>query len=343
MGDITEAYKLATRNWKVARDDLSRWRASYAYFNTMAFGLGKFETAMEEMAGHWYAEVPTKARQKEKVGELENVKLVLNPVMSTPRNLILAAAFNEAPIAAAFDGSPEDRKKYWPSVARDPEGNLRDQFHDLEAKDLKSEQRWVERWYKEARNVCVEDPISRVFSDVCAGFYATLLSLDRRCDEKMAKKLRKRAKKIFEAETIDNPVMRYTKSGFHGIYKLVAGEANPEEALKLLREATRYSQMSGNRFAVADCLFVCCRAVAAQRTGPYRELEADRYLQEAEKVAEKIGANFYFDLLAAARSEVMRLRGNEGETQRLDARLRTGQAGERILRVFQKDFRKHDR
>ena len=320
LGDLKEGNALAKRNWDYARkqtaedDDQLMWMASYAYFNSTLF-LGEFEEAMGLMAHHWrryYAESGPE-KKKRIIETLSNV-LTLNPVLSIPRHLILAAAFN---------GSPLFEKEYWPSQP---------QFELLSPDERKSELTWVRCWYDEAKRICDKELISLDFSHAYAGFFLTLLHHSQEHSaHKLGEDLCKDAENAFDSIGEDSPIVsRYAKWGFYGIYLLVNGKS--EEALNCLRRAAEYSAISGNKFA--DCIFMCCHAVAAQRVERHLKPEVDYYLAESRKLAGAMGRTFYFDLCERAASEVSRLRGKTGKADRHDERSKNGRAGERILSIF---------
>lgn len=320
LGELKEGNALAKRNWDYARKQAAEddyqlmWMASYAYFNSTLF-LGEFEEAMELMARHWsnhYAGWDPE-KKKKTIETLSNV-LTLNPVLSIPRHLMLAAAFN---------GSPRLEKQYWPSETM---------FEQLNPDERRSELKWVECWYDEARRICDSELISLDFSHAYAGFFLTLLNQSQEHSaEKFGKDLCKEAENAFDRIGDDSPIVsRYAKWGFYGIYLLV--NANSEEALSCLRKAAEYSAISGNKFA--DCIFMCCHAVAAQRVERHLKPEVDYYLAESRRLARAMGRTFYFDLCEAAASEVSRLRGKTGRAERHDERSKNGRAGERILSIF---------
>jgi hypothetical protein len=146
--------------------------------------------------------------------------------------------------------------------------------------------------------------------------------------------LSRRAKEAFESIGDDSPIVsRYAKWGFFGIYHLVTGDS--DEALKSLRRASEYSEISGNKFA--DCIFMCSHAVAAQRVNRDLKPEVDYYLAEANYLARRLGRAFYWDLCQAASAEVSSRRGKPIKAERLDARRRMGRANERILAIFRSD------
>jgi hypothetical protein len=320
LGDLTDGNALAKRNWEYARsqepeiESELKWMASYAYFNSTLF-LGEFDEAMERMADHWgphYARLGQD--QQEKIIRTLTGILTLNPVLSIPRHMILAAAFS---------GSPRFERKFWPSG---------EEFDLLASEDRNSELVWLTCWYEKAKRMCDGDEISLDFSHAYAGFYMTLLYKDQGQHVHAAKQdLSRKAKEAFDSIGDSSPlVSRYAKWGFFGIYHLVMG--SPEEALKSLRRATEYSAISGNKFA--DCIFMCSHAVAAERVNRHLRPEVDYYLKESSRLAKRIGRVFYSDLCEKASSEVSRLRGNSARAERLDARSRIGRAGERILSIF---------
>jgi tetratricopeptide (TPR) repeat protein len=320
LGELKAGNTLAKRNWDFARkqtaedDDQFMWMASYAYFNSTLF-LGEFEEAMELMARHWnkhYAGWDPEKKRKI-IEALSNV-LTLNPVLSIPRHLILAAAFH---------GSPRLEKQYWPSETK---------FEQLSPDERRSELKWVECWYDEARRICENEVISLDFSHAYAGFFLTLLyQSQEHSAEESGEDLGQKIEKAFNSIGDDSPIVsRYAKWGFYGIYHLVNG--NSEEALSCLRKAAEYSAISGNKFA--DCIFMCCHAVAAQRVKRHLKPEVDYYLAESRRLAREMDRAFYFDLCEAAASEVSLLRGKTGDAERHRERSKNGRAGERILSIF---------
>jgi len=320
LGSLREGNALAKRNWENAnrseREDESefKWMASYAYFNSTMF-LGNFETAMNLMAEQWskyYASLEDSLKESIRL-QLAN-KLTLNPVISIPRHIILAAAFNEGPIFA------ED---YWPSKMV---------YKNLSSNERESEIKWVGSWYEEAKSICASEIISLDFSHAYTGFYFTLLLGEAQMQQAG---LNERINEAFDSIEESSPIVsRYAKYGFYGVYHLVCGR--DKKALDNLRRAAEYSSISGNKFA--DCLFMCCHAVAAARLNSYLEPEVNYYLAEAEKLANTIGGNFYPELRAGAFSAVCELRGEKGKAQRYAVRSRQGRVGERILKIFQKNM-----
>ena len=320
LGDLKEGNAMAKENWKYARSQEPeiecefKWMASYAYFNSTLF-LGEFDDAMELMMDHWgphYARLSVD--QQEKLIRMLSGILTLNPVLSIPRHMILAAAFS---------GSPRFERKFWPSG---------EEFDHLPSEDRNSELVWLTCWYENAKRMCEGDVISLDFSHAYAGFYLTLLyKAQEHLDRAARQNLSRKAEAAFDSIGENSPlVSRYAKWGFLGIYYLVMGSA--EEALKSLRRAAEYSAISGNKFA--DCIFMCAHAVAAQRVNRYLKPEVDYYLAEASRLAKRLDRVFYSDLCEKASSEVSRSRGNCAKAERLDARSRGGRAGERILSIF---------
>lgn len=315
LGDLKEAHALAARNWADAKKHekkygpVLRWMTSYAHIGSKALFRCEFEPMMKQIAEHWnkYYVGKCEEERKEMASTLSDA-LPVNPVLSIPRHVILIAAFNGSPIAEAFTGLPANQRKYWPSRAQ--KWSDRTFEHLVKPNELKSEWLWVRCWYNEARKVCADEPIGLAFSHAYAGFYFTLLYLGMDEDDKDRDGVKGKAKEAFEAIEVgkESPIAsRYAKSGFYGIHELVTGK-DSEKALEYFREAARRSAMSGNKFAIVDCLFMCCHAVAAQRVERDRKVqlgqkskvdlkpEVNYYLKEARKVAEKTGASFYSKL-----------------------------------------------
>jgi hypothetical protein len=323
LGDLTEGNKLAQANWKEAdriepkTECQLKWMASYAYFNSTLF-LGEFKKAMELMANHW---LPHYARLREdeqrKIITTLSDLMTVNPVLSIPRHMILAAA---------FDGSPIYEPKYWPS----PE-----EYNRLNSEETNNELVWLTHWYEKSKRMCEEEVISLDFSHAYAGFHLTLMyRLPGKLGQSAREDLGKRAREAFDSIGENSPIVsRYAKWGFYGIYQLVSGDT--EEALKSFRRAAEYSAVSGNKFA--DCIFMCCHAVAAQRLNRHLKPEVDYYLAQANLLAKRLGRAFYWDLCEAASSEIDSLRGKPARAKRLEGRSKIGRAGKRILSIFRRD------
>jgi hypothetical protein len=329
LGNLTKGNELAKENWRYAESHESKtdyelkWMASYALFNSTLF-LGDFQKAMKLMADFWLKHFANlKEVEKDNViGKYENC-LTVNPVLSVPRHMILAAA---------FAGEPKYDPEFWPSP---------DYFNRLTSSEERNDERiWLTSWYETAKSMCQsqDDVISLDFSHAYAGFHLTLMYNDPgRLGHGAKDDLSRRAREAFESITDSSPIVsRYAKWGFFGIYHLVTGD--PEEALKSLRRAAEYSAISGNKFA--DCIFTCCHAVAAQRADRHLKPEVDYYLAEANRLAKRLGRAFYWDLCQAASAEVSSLREKPAQADRLDARSRIGRASKRILGIFRSESKK---
>lgn len=322
LGDIREGNELGRKNWSAARrleseeESELKWLASYGYFYSTLF-MGNPKLAMTLMSDQWskyYA--PLTDGQKESLVRRLSGKLILNPILALPRHIILAAAFNETP---NFD------RKYWPG------GPL---YDSLKAGERENPLAWVSAWYEEAERICRPEPTSLNFSHAYTGFYLTLLLFE---DGMPSGYLHDRINEVFNK--IDDSaaiVAKYVRYGFSGVYHLVCGEN--EKALDCLSRAASFSAISGNRFA--DCIFMCCHAVAAARLSrPSRYLEPDirYYLTEAEKLSRAINRDFYKKMCDAARAAVCLQRGEKAQAQRYRQRSLQGMTGNRILRIFQDD------
>lgn len=324
LGDLRKGNDLAKKNWNYAQTQRTEnpellWMAAYAYFNSTLF-MGEFEHAMRLMADHWGQHYANwKLEKKEKLIEKLKSLLTLNPVLAIPRHMILAAAFN---------GPFRLEKKYWANE---------DEFErHLTPAERKSELRWAELWYAEAISICEAELISLDFSHAYAGFFFTLLRQSEEHSIETSALLAKKAEKAFQNIGEDSPIVsRYAKFGFQGIYHLVNDDS--EEALSCLRRAAEYSALSGNKFA--DCLFMCCHAVAAQRVKSYLKPETDYYLKESRKLAKPMDRTFYFDLCEAAAGAVCRARGEIAKAERHEERSRNGRASPRILSIFRERTR----
>jgi tetratricopeptide (TPR) repeat protein len=325
LGDLRESYELGARNWAEAQrlesgeESELKWMASYGYFNSVLF-LGGFKKAMNLMASQWsryYA--PLDNSRKERLRERLSGHLTLNPILSIPRHLILAAAFNERPCFGPM---------YWPSQAV---------FDKLAPEERECKLRWVETWYEEAKLLCESEPTSLSFSHAYSGFYFTLLLLESGMPEAY---LHEKIKEAFDAIDDSSPtVARYVKYGFRGVYNLVCGE--DEKALESLSRAATFSALSGNRFA--DCIFMCSHAVAAARLNrPSRHLmpHISYYLKEAERLAQKINRPFYKNLYYGAKAAVYQLCGEKAKARRYAAWSKQSGAQNRILKIFYKDGQK---
>lgn len=319
LGDLIEANKLSARNWDEAqelesdKESLLKWIASYGYFNSTLF-LGDFKKAMQLMAEQWskFYE-PLEEDEKESLRGRLSGHLILNPILAIPRHIILAAAFNERPFY---------EPKYWPSRAA---------YDKLTQKERGCKLLWVEAWYEEAKRVCPSEPTSLAFSHAYAGFYFTLLLLERNMPRQyLHDKINEAFGQINDSAPL---VAQYVRYGFRGVYQLVCGD--DEKALESLSQAARLSAMSGNRFA--DCVFECAHGVAAARLSrPSRYLapHTDHYLSEANRLARKINRPFYKRLCYGAESAVALLCGEKARARKLAARSRHGEAGSRILGIF---------
>lgn len=320
LGAIREGNALGLKNYQAARrlesDEESelKWLASYGFFYSTLF-MGNTRLAMMLMADQWsryYA--PLTESQKESLIERLSGKLILNPILALPRHIILAAAFNE---------SPYFEPKYWPSPQV---------YNNLNEDERKNPLVWVLAWYEEANRICRPEPTSLNFSHAYTAFYLTLLLFEEGMPSGC---LHEQIKQVFNK--IDDSaaiVAKYVKYGFSGVYHLVCGEN--EKALDCLSRAASFSAISGNRFA--DCLFMCCHAVAAARLSrPSRYLEPDirYYLSEAEKLARTINHDFYRKLCDGAQAAVCLHRGEKGKAHRYQQRSLQGLTGNRILRIFQ--------
>lgn len=320
LGAIREGNALGMLNIKAARrlesDEESelKWLASYGYFYSTLF-MGNHSLAMMLMADQWskyYA--PLTESQKGRLIERLSGKLILNPILALPRHIILAAAFNE---------SPYFEPKYWPS----PEV-----YNNLSAEERMNPLVWVLAWYEEANRICRPEPTSLNFSHAYTAFYLTLLLFEEGMPSGyLHEQINRIFNKIDDSAAI---VAKYVKYGFTGVYNLVCGEN--EKALDCLSRAASFSAISGNRFA--DCLFMCCHAVAAARLSrPSRYLEQDirYYMSEAEKLASTINRDFYRKLCDGAQAAVCLHRGEKGKAHRYQQRSLQGLTGNRILRIFQ--------
>lgn len=331
LGDIRRGLLLGKRNWddvKTLEPELqpeARWLASYAYFNSTLF-FGEFGKAMNLMAGQWnenYAWSST-SEKLEMIKSLRG-RITLNPILTIPRHIILAAAFNDEP---NFDAM------YWPGGVEPA---------DPGTDKIEKEMTWVKAWYDEARNICADELISLNFSRAYMGFYLTLLLPEATQSQEAV--LRERITQAFDSIEDSSPVVsRYVKYGFGGVYHLVSGDN--EAALRDLRIADNSSAISGNRFA--ECIFMCCHAVAAARLAgkkadEYLEPEINHYLKQARKLSKKIGGGFYPALWSGAFANVCRLRGQTGKVERYEHRSKqVRKGGKRILRIF-KEERKNDK
>lgn len=322
LGSIREGHVLGRQNWEAARrlesDEESelKWLASYGYFYSTLF-MGNPKLSMTLMAEQWskyYA--PLSESQKESLVQRLSGKLILNPILALPRHIILAAAFNQ---------SPYFERKHWPSEAV---------YNSLNADERTNPLVWVLAWYKEANRICAPEPTSLNFSHAYTGFYMTLLLFSEGMPSGyLHEQINRAFNKIDDSAAI---VAKYVKYGFSGVYHLVCGEN--EKALDCLNQAASFSAISGNRFA--DCLFMCCHAVAAARLarpGRYLEPEITYYLSEAEKLSRTINRDFYKKLYDGARAAVCLHRGEKGKARRYQQRSLQGLTGNRILRIFQED------
>lgn len=311
LGRFKTAHQHGSSNWTWAsanggRDgkatlegELMIWMSSYAYFNSTTF-LGQFKTAMDRMTDHWQKHYVTPHDKKDLVRALSTA-IMVNPIISIPRHIILAAA-----LYGSYDEDSRiylDDPKYW------PKNTLPQNWHTYrDQKELK----WVESWYEEAKEMCrnyglsIDFRQSLDFTHAYVGFYYTLLyaKYAQEKQSELATEAKKKAEGAFEAINQRSIVSRYVKAGFLGIYSLVTNEAPPGEALKHFQEAASYSQISIARYL--DCLFLCCAAVAAQRDSAaqrprYRKPEVDYYLKTAEEAAMDSGSlEFYSDLYEEA-------------------------------------------
>jgi hypothetical protein len=309
--NFEEANKLESKE-----ESALKWLASYGYFNSTLF-LGNPRAAIMMMAKQWsryYAPLPE--GQKKELRERLSGKLILNPILAIPRHIILAAAFNESPI---FE------EKYWPSATA---------YRGLDAKGRVCKIRWVEAWYEEAKRICAVEPTSLNFSHAYTAFYLTLLLLESEVPSAyLHSRINEAFSKIDDSAAI---VAQYVKFGFSGVYHLICEEN--EKALDYLGRAASFSAISGNRFA--DCIFMCCHAVAAARLArPSRYMEPDinYYLSEAEKIARTINRDFYKKLCDGAHAAVYLQKGEKAKAQRYAQRSLQGMTGNRILRIFQND------
>lgn len=327
LGNLTQGNERAKENWRDADSNepktecLLKWMASYAYFNSTLF-LGEFKKAMELMAGFWSPHYE-RLREDERERIIEALKdvMTVNPVLSIPRHMILAAAFN---------GEPIYKPSFWPSL---------DAYNRLSTEQSNDELVWLTSWYEKAKSMCQGDVISLDFSHAYAGFYFTLLyRTPGKLGEDARADLGSRAKQAFDSIGDNSPIVsRYAKWGFYGIYQLVSGDT--QEALRSFRRAAEYSAISGNKFA--DCIFTCCHAVAAARAYPHLKPEVDYYLVEANLLAKRLGRAFYWDLCEAATCAISLQRGKSARGDRLKARSQMGRAGDRILNIFTRE-RKDD-
>jgi hypothetical protein len=328
LGDLRESHDLGVRNWAEAQrlesDEESelKWIASYGYFNSILF-LGDFKRAMKLMTDQWSRYfAPLDCHEKEALKKRLSGQLILNPILAVPRHIILAAAFNEQP---CFEPA------YWPSQAV---------FDKLAPEERERELRWAEAWYEEAKRLCTSEPTSLSFSHAYSGFYFTLLLLESGMPKAY---LHEKINQAFDAIDDSSPIVaRYVKYGFWGVYNLVCGE--DEKALECLSRAATFSALSGNRFA--DCIFMCCHAVAAARLNrPSRYLMPDvsYYLTEAERLARKINRPFYKKLCYGAKAAIYQLRGEKTKAQRYAAWSKQGGTQNRILKIFYKDGQERGR
>lgn len=333
LGNIKEGHAMGERNWKEANlieqkseRLLKTWMAAYGFIYSKMF-LGHVEKAMKLMAEQWNNYYVSEDNDvKENIKLQLNDKLILNPILSLPRHIILAATFKE----------PKLDKMYFPSEEIYENYKLNETSNKLENEIL-----WGKLWYRIGLEICEEkydaQGISRNLTHAYAAFYFTLLLQDVK-DPNLSLSLRQTIREAFDSIDESAPIpARYAKHGFKGIYHLVRGR--DEEALDSLRHAATFSNISGNRFA--DAIFTCCHSLAAARFCTHKEVclapEIDYYLKVARKMANRIGGNFYPALYAAAYSSICKIRGNEGEAKRYLLRSSRGSVGERILKIFRND------
>lgn len=347
LGKLEEGNRLGERSWNDA-DKLgseadkseAKWMASYGYFNSTLF-LGHFEKAMGMLTRQWATYSSLKnAADKENLIKTLSGHLTLNPLLTEPRHIILAAAFNDGPVRdPEYDDGLSIMSNHWPSEKV---------YKELTPEERKCEIKWCESWYQEAEVICdIEERVLRHtkesslkpvaslslnFSHAYAGFYFTLLLNDPKVEHDG---LPDRINEAFAAIEKSAPIVSlYVKHGFSGVYHLVRDQN--EKALESLQLASVYSSISGNRFA--ECIFMCCHALAAARLKPAVETEINYYLREAERLAYTIRGNFYPALSAAAYAAVARLRGDNNRAARYELRSRQAIKGRRILRIFLPDI-----
>jgi hypothetical protein len=321
LGNLTGGNKLARSNWELAkrleREDESelKWWASYAFHNTTLF-LGFCELAMELIIKQWHAHYASfNERLREGIRRGLEGKLLLNPVLSGPRHLLLAGAFSNS--------KPNFPERFWPN---------QEAYRSLSLGERENEVtraiRWGDAWYQEGRNISEGEVISRDLCHAYAGFYYTLLREEAKGHrDELDEKVSAAFGRIDDSAPI---VSRYVKNGFLGVYLLACDRY--EEAVDYLRRAEQLSAVSGNRFA--DAIFMCSYAVAAARLDADLDPEVDYYLSEVDQLSRTIGGSFYPELCKGAAAAVYEMRGEKTKAQRLRLESEQGRAGRRILNIF---------
>lgn len=322
LGQLKVGNRLGEENYQVAKalesnlDSKLKWFASYGFFYSTLF-LGQHKKAIKLMSDQWGTHYSTlSSEEADRLRNLLNGKLILNPILALPRHFILAFALNnEVPFL----------KQYWPS---------QEVFNSLSPEDQKSPIKWVESWYSVTRRICQDEPISMDLSTTYSAFFLTLLLLDQ---DLPASYLHQRINEAFDTIDDSSPIVsRYVRFGFSGIYQLVCGEN--EKAFDSLSSAAVFSEISGNRFA--EILFRCAHAVAAarlNRTNRVLDPQVDYHMKRARTQADEIQSDFYTVLCDAAESAICLQRGHTIRAQRFAGSSRPGRATTRIFRIFDND------
>jgi hypothetical protein len=314
LGDLLGGYDLGEKNWSEAlkreseNESELKWLASYARLNTMMF-MGMSPEALREMTKQWsvYFALLDEEGQQRLIARLRD-QLILNPVFSLARHVILAAAFAELNHFPA---------KSWPNELA---------FRNHQPDDYVG---FIDSWYELATRLSSDEIISLDLCHAYAGFaYCLVLEEERARQEELHGKIKRAFDSISEA-TIPS---RYVKYGFTGLYKLACGQN--QQARDSLQQAEAYAGLSGNRFV--DFLFKSSFAVASARLASSDlDTEIDYYLGEVKSLKKSIGGHFYPELACGVEATVCALQGYKTDADVLRLKSYQGRVGRRLLRLFE--------
>lgn len=315
LGDLHRGRALAVKNMEEAKTrdrggiPKNQWRASYAYCNAQLF-LGRFDDAAHDLGRRWaddYEKFDPSIREQL---HDEFRFLLLDPIASVPRHLILASAFKGRAII-----TPDT----WQSI------------HTLPS-TLPEGERWFRGWYRAGVALCANTDIALHFTHAYAALYRTVVETESGEDDTLA---------ILEKIPPTAPIVSlYAKHTMRGIHHFSGSHADDREggslqsALNDLRAADAYSRMSGNRFLAGILLPVYAAATA--RSGIYGRPETLRILARARRHARLAGSPFYDTLVTAAEAVLACEDGDRGRFERLRRRVDNyaSQMMHGLVRVF---------
>ena len=309
LGDLRNGRQLAEENMMRARErdgnaiPRNQWRAAYAYCNSQLF-LGDFDEAATDLGQRWKYDYEKLNHDFRNQLHQEFRVLLLDPIASVPRHMILAAAFKGQAIRT---------------------DDTRQTLYEV-PKGLPPEEQWIQGWYTAGIDLCErseegkpEDEKTKIglhFTHAYMALYRAAVPGGAANDEVL--------KILEQIPPTAKIVALYAKHAVRGIYyfsissPMEPGDANLKSALSDLRAADAYSRMSGNRFLEGVLLPVYAAATA--RSGIYAHPETIRILERAQKHAHLARSPFYHALIAAACATLAYAEGDRAEFARLRRR-----------------------